>query len=108
MLQVAKTGCQVRRASGKIVTLNRGDVIDYDEGHSHLRPIEGAEAPEVDFDSAGEDELFESEFETSDLAEYIKAKYDVPVRVRSKKKLIEKLLDCRYRDLDPSDLNRLD
>lgn len=112
MKQVAKRPCQVRLERGKLVTLNRYDVIDYSGEHTHLRPIATPDAPEdvapIDFDTAQEDELFEAKFDLEDLKDYIRATYDVPVRVKAKKKLIEKLLDCRFRSLTPADLNRLD
>lgn len=111
MKQVAKRNCQVRLENDKIVTLNRHEVIDYDGEHVHLRPIHTASVAEdtapVDFETAQEAELFEAEYDLEELKDYIKSRYDVPVRVKAKKKLIEKLLDCRYRSLTPADTNRL-
>ena len=107
MKQVATRPCQIRLETEKIVTLKLGDVIDYAEEHPHLRPISTAtvavDAAYTDFETAGEDELFEAEYDLEELKHYIKSRYDVPVRVKSKKKLIEKLLDCRFRDLTVAD-----
>lgn len=106
MKQVAERPCQVR-IEGKILTLYKGDTVDYPDEHPNLRAIEGETAKSIDFALAGEDELFETEFDLDDIKEYIVNVYNVAVRVKSKKKLIEKLLDCRYRALSDADTNRL-
>lgn len=102
MKQVAKCGCQVI-VSGKIHTLSTGEVIEYGEKHPHLRPLEGDDAGEIDFATASEDELYEAAYELNDLKNYISNTYKITIRVRSKKKLVELLLDCKYRDLNEPD-----
>lgn len=108
MQQVAIQSCQIRNELGKVITVYKNQVVDYDEEHPFLRPIEGSKAKAIKFETAGEDELFEAEYDLADLKEFIKTTFEVPVRVKTKKKLIEKLLDCRYRVVDVSELNRLD
>jgi len=104
MKQVAITPCQIIQKSGKIITLAEGETIYYKDEHPHLRPIQTEEAPKdtppIDFDTAGEEELLESDFDLKDLKEYIIKTYKKKPRNRNRLNTIKLLLDCRYRSID--------
>ena len=87
------------RLEGRIITVNRGEVIESDEDPGkHFRELE---LEPVDFDKAGETELLErDDYDLDDLKAYIKDTFDIKVRANvGKEKTIEKLMDARYRAL---------
>lgn len=111
MKQAAKIPCQVRQPSGKIITLARGEVIDYPEGHPHLRPIEGPMATEVDFLTATKDELQVAKWKFSEANGVMEKAYGKSLfkeEGTKKSEIISQILDIRYRSVDASDLTRLD
>jgi len=97
MKYVCDKTCQVR-ANGRIITLRKGETLTTEDKieNPNLRTI----TAKVDFGKASENELFEADFDLNSLKQYIKDAFDIPVRVRSKKSLIELLMDCRFRFLD--------
>lgn len=102
---VAIRRCQTRNARGTIRTYAKGDVDNFDKCPAHFRPIEGEEAMPLDFETAQEQELLESDFDLDTLKAYIEAKYDKKAGNRGKEKTIEMLLDCRFRALDNVNLD---
>lgn len=105
-MYVCVKACQVR-INGKIHTFKKGELADLKEDHKFFRNLEEREY-EIDFDKAGEEELLEAEYDLDDLKAYIKEKYGVNPRNRNKENTVKMLLDCRYRALDPSELERLE
>ncbi len=103
---VCRRKCQQRSKFGKILTFRVGDVYDFEECPTHFEPIEGDNAVALNFDTAQEQELLESEFDLDELKRYIEEKYDRKPGNRGKEKTIEMLLDCRYRSID-HDLNKV-
>jgi hypothetical protein len=97
--------CQARDNDGYIRTFAKGDVWDFKETPPNFVPIEGEDAVPINFDTAQEQELLESDFNLDDLKEYILKKYGKKAGNRGKDKTIEYLLDCRFRELSDADLN---
>ncbi len=95
MKYVCERTCQVRKG-GRIVTVDKGMVIELDKPNDFFRPIGVA----LDFATAGEEELLEAEFKLDDLKQYIKDTYGRNPRNRGKEKTVAMLLDCRYREVD--------
>lgn len=89
---------------GKAITFDKGDVFDFVICPPHFRPIEGEEAMPINFDTAQEQELLESDFDLDKLREYIETTYDKKPGNRGKEKLVELLLDCRFRSISEADL----
>ena len=61
----------------------------------------------INFETAQEQELLESEFDLDVLKAYIEAKYDKKAGNRGKEKTIDLLLDCRYREINDVDLSEV-
>lgn len=101
---VCRAKCQVR-VDGKIMTFKKGAVYDFVVCPAHFAPIEGPEAMPIDFDTAQEQELLESDFDLDELKAYIKEKYGKNPHNRGKEKTIDMLLDCRYREIGDADLS---
>lgn len=97
--------CQARDNDGYIRTFAKGDVFEFEEIPPNFAPIEGEDAMPINFDTAQEQELLESEFDLDKLKDYILIKYGKKAGNRGKDKTIEYLLDCRFRELNASDLN---
>ena len=103
-MYVCEKPCQVR-IKGKIVTFRRGEVTDLESEHPHFRNLENGE---IDFETAEEEELLEADYELNDLKTFIKERFGVSPRNRNRENTIAMLLDCRFRDLSDSDLERLE
>jgi len=102
---VCRARCQARRdTDGKILYFVKGDVHDFVICPPNFEPIEGEDAVKLNFDTAQEQELLESEFDLDALRDYIESTYDKKPGNRGKEKLIEFLLDCRFRALSEADL----
>ena len=106
---VAVERCQARDDSGKIRMFSKGKVWDFKECPPNFRPIAGETVGEekpvkIDFEKASEDELMEAEYDIEELREFIIEKYDKKPGNRGKEKLVEMLLDCRYRDIGDNKL----
>ena len=109
---VAVERCQARDDSGKIRMFSKGAVWDFKECPPNFRPIageakEGEKPVKIDFETASEDELLEADYDIEELRDFISEKYDKKPGNRGKEKLVEMLLDCRYRDIGNNDLNKL-
>jgi len=94
---VCNRKCVAIVASGKHVRFNPGQVHDFDECPLHFDPIEGEGAVEVDFSTASEEMLSETDFDLEELKKFIRDTYDIKAGKRGKEKTIELLADCRYR-----------
>lgn len=103
---IAVRKCQAHNRDGYLRFYGKGQVDDFAVCPTHFRPIEGEEAMPINFDTAQEQELLESEFDLDKLKAYIKEKYDKKAGSRGKEKTIAFLIDCRYRslDIDPNDV----
>lgn len=104
---VAVRKCQSIRDDGKIVFYMKGDIEEFKKCPAHFRPIEGKDAPRIDFATAGEAELLEAEYELADLKKFIEDRYDMKPGNRGLEKTVAFLLDCRFRDLGDMDLNKV-
>ena len=109
---VAEVTCQARDAEGKIRFFRKGQVFDFEECPPNFRPIAGEAAAEeepvkIDFEKASEDELLEADYDIEELRDFITEKYDKKPGNRGKEKLVEMLLDCRYRDISDRNLDDL-
>ena len=109
---VAVSTCQARDDDGKIRFFSRGQVFDFKECPPNFRPIAGEAAGEeepvkIDFETASEDELLEADYDIEELRDFISEKYDKKPGNRGKEKLVDMLLDYRYRDIGNNDLNKL-
>jgi hypothetical protein len=99
---VAEVTCQSRLDDGTIRTFDKGDVWDFKVKPTHFRVLEStveSAAPPVDFETAGESELLEGEYELSELKDYVFSRYGKRVGARGLGKSVDFLLDCRYRAL---------
>lgn len=102
MLQVAKQSCQIiRKSDNHIMTVSKGDVVDFEGGHLHLQPLSGPTAKKVDFLQAGEAELLESKWTFKEAAKAIADLYKIRLKKSDKKsEVVTQILDARYRGLD--------
>jgi hypothetical protein len=91
--------------AGNIRFFETGAVWDFVVCPTHFEPMEGDAPYVVNFDTAGEQELLAAEFELDALRMYIETKYDRKTGNRGKEKLVEMLLDCRFREVTKADLN---
>ncbi len=69
---------------------------------------EGVKDVEVNFDTASEDELRHAEYKPVLLRKYLESKCAQKVpKGAERDKMVDMLLDYRYRHVNPSDLNRV-
>lgn len=101
---VALRSCQAVLPTGKARYFDRGEVYDFPECPTHFRPLEGDDAAPVSFDTAGEQELLEAEYDLDALKQYIEDRYGKKPGNRGKEKTVEMLIDCRYREIDGMDI----
>lgn len=104
---VANVRCQAINGAGQIQFYKKGEVDEFEECPPSFSPIEGADVAPIDFDTAGEAELLESEYNIDDLKQYILEKYNKKAGSRGKEKTVALMLDCRFRDLGDQDLNQV-
>ena len=102
---VCRATCQVRMDSGKIRFFERGAIHNFVICPPNFEPMEGDTPYVVNFETALENELLAAEFELDALRAYIETKYDRKTGNRGKEKLVELLLDCRFREVTQADLN---
>ena len=98
--------CQARNDRGVIIFYDVGQVAEFKKCPTHFRPIEGKKAKPVNFMTASEEELREAKFSDSDLKKFIEETYGRRTGNRGRDKMIDMLLDCRFRalDIDPNDM----
>lgn len=104
---VCRKRCQARLDSGKIATFAKGEVADFLICPPHFEPLEGEKAAAIDFNTAGEDELLEAEYDPADLKKYIEETFDKKPGNRGKEKLVDFLIDCRFRQVTDAELGGL-
>lgn len=97
---IATKPCQYRDKAGVVHTVGVGAVRDFDECPRFFESLESEETAPIDFDTAGEEELLEREYELDDLKAFIFEKYGKKSGSRGKEKTVAYLLDCRFRALD--------
>lgn len=104
---VCRKKCQARIKTGKIKYFYLGDIEEFDEVPPNFEPVQGEakDATPIDFDTAGEQELMEAEYDLDSLKDYITNNYDMKAGNRGKTKTVALLLDCRFRQVSPADLN---
>lgn len=103
-MYVCEKPCQLRKGN-QILTFQKGDLVDLKKDHPYFRNLERGE---LSFETAGEEELLAANFNLADLKEFIKERYGKNPRNRNRDNTIKMLLDCRYRDIDNSELERLE
>lgn len=91
--------------AGNIKFFAVGEIGDFLTCPPHFEPMEGDAPYVVNFDTAGETELLGAEFDLDALRLYIETKYDRKPGNRGKDKLVELLLDCRFREVSSADLS---
>jgi len=105
---VAKKRCQTRKDDGKIRTYAKGDIDEFKKCPKNFTPIAGeSEEAKIDFATAGEEELLAADYDLEELKAFIEETYKKKAGKRGKDKLVEFLLDCRFRSLGDVDLNKL-
>jgi hypothetical protein len=102
---VCRKTCQIRMDDGSIKFFHEGAIQDFVVCPTHFEPMGGDAPYVVNFDTAGEQELLAAEFELDALRMYIETKYDRKPGNRGKEKLVEMLMDCRFREVTKADLN---
>jgi hypothetical protein len=103
---VAEQPCQVRLDDGSIRTFDKGEVWEFETVPPNFRSLEDI-LEGIDFETAGEAELLESEYDLDELKDFILKKFKKKAGGRGKEKTVEFLIDCRYRDLSTTDLNKV-
>ena len=98
MLQVANKTCQYKRKDGKVITVEKGEVVDLPKLHIHCRRV-GTESDKVNFAKASESELLASKWKVSDARKFLED-LNVELRKGSKEKMVAQILDARYRAVD--------
>lgn len=105
---VANKRCQTRGDDGRIRTYAKGDVDEFKKSPKNFTPVAGeTKESKIDFATAGEEELLAAEFDGEELKTFILETFGKKAGKRGKDKLVEFLLDCRYRSLGDTDLNKL-
>ena len=89
--------CQVR-VNGKIVYVEKGQVLDFDKCPVNFESIEARAEEGIDFLKASENELMESSWSFADAFKAIKDAYGVELKKTEKADVVEQILDARYRN----------
>lgn len=97
---VCENECFVTNIDGRRQHFLRGDVAEFKKAPTHFRPLKGPKSTAVDFETAGEQELREAEYDVESLRLFIETRFDRKTGNRGKDKLVDLLLDCRFRELD--------
>jgi len=100
---VCVRGCYVANAEGRHQQFEVGQIAEFVVCPSHFVELGGKK---IDFNTAGEAELLEAEYELDNLKEFIEKRYDKKSGNRGKERTVALLLDCRYRAID-TDLNKV-
>jgi len=92
------------RIRGKITTINKGQVVEMTvkevPANNCFKSVENAE---VDFDTMSKDQLMAMNWKFSEIAKFIKDKYDIKFTKNddsTKGSIIDKLFDLKFRDVD--------
>ena len=99
--------CQVRIGEeGKIHTIVRGEVLEFDKCPAHFTSIEKnpvtQEEYKVDFLKAGEEELMEAKWTFKAASMAILDEYNVKLKKETgtkKSEIVAQILDARYRSI---------
>ena len=94
--------CQVRIGEeGKIHTIVRGAVLEFDECPANFKSIEKEEY-KIDFTKAGEQELMEAKWTFKAASMAILDEYNVKLKKETgtkKSEIVAQILDARYRSI---------
>lgn len=107
MKQVAIRDCQIiRELDNKIITLRRGEVLEFNGDNPNFRKIESEVDPDVesdiepvDFITAGKDELLaRTDWTKEDIVDFTKSYYDQDIsRNKKRTSLVQAFLDAKAR-----------
>ena len=107
---VAKKNCLVRLSNGRLRPFDKNAVFDFDECPPQFRPLVGemADAPELNFLTAGEQELMEAKWTFQDAYNAIKVAYGKELKKEEgtkKSEVVAQILDHRFRAFDQQRLD---
>ncbi len=102
MKQLCTETCQLRLdgPKGRIYLVEKDQVVDYKGKHKCLQPLQ-AESYELNFLTAGAQELEETKWKFEEAAKAIQKAFNVALKKRENKAdVIKEILDIRYRHAD--------
>ena len=97
---ICMRNCQVR-IEGKIHTIVRGEVREFDKCPANFKSIEKEEYI-IDFTKAGEQELMEAKWTFKAAATAIMDEYNIKLKKETgtkKSEIVAQILDARYRSI---------
>lgn len=96
---VAIKATQARRDDGKIKTYRAGEVDNFEECPPNFEALQNRN---LDFLTASEAELMESDFDMAEAEAVIEKEFKVKLSGRSKRDIVLGILDARYRHIPGS------
>lgn len=97
MLQISECATQYIDLSGKVHTVREGKTINMPNLQPNFRRIGKKSGDDVDFATAGEEELLEANYDLKDLVAFADEHYKKKIRTKDRDTAVAKFLDARFR-----------